>query len=97
AMRAEFARRWQEAGPAGIAEPDLIAATWETATPPPAEVLFSANAVYRVRDMKAALLKMHRAARRRVILVQTLDPKGAGPLVVEVGDRRIERPRAYAI
>ncbi|MDH4982132.1 methyltransferase domain-containing protein [Hyphomicrobium sp. D-2] len=95
AMRAEFVRRWpdDDAHP----PPQLIAAKWEDCAAPTADIVFSANALYRVTDIATALLKMTGCARRRVILVQTVGRPHANPLVVQAQGNTYERERADAL
>lgn len=93
-MRAELARRW----PVDIAPaPELIAARWELCAPPAADVVFSANALYRVEHIAAVLKKMTRCAQRHVILVQTVGRPHASPLVVHENGNAHERERADAL
>lgn len=93
-MRAEFMRRWpDDMRPT----PQLIASKWEDSDPPAADVVFSANALYRVADIAGALLKMTRCARRRIILVQTVGRPHANPLVVQTEGYTYERERADAL
>lgn len=94
AMRATFLRQWTNAsGPV----PLLIAGKWEDSVAPTADVVFAANALYRVRDIGAALRKMIRHAARHVVLVQTVGRPHAGPLVLTAGGVDLERERAHAL
>ncbi|WP_316863328.1 methyltransferase domain-containing protein [uncultured Cohaesibacter sp.] len=94
AMRREFVRLW----PAEMGRmPDLIPSKWEECNVAASDVVFTANAVYRVRDMYDCLQRLNDAAKRRVIMVQTIGRPFADPLEVKLGDEIIERERANAI
>ena len=94
AMRREFARLW----PAELGDiPDLLPSRWEDCTVSAADVVFTANAVYRIRDMRTCLKRLNDTARRRVIMVQTIGRPHANPLEVKIGDTIIERERAHVI
>ncbi|MEK8132827.1 methyltransferase domain-containing protein [Paenibacillus filicis] len=77
--------------------PQLLAVKWEEAPEVEADVVFSANAFYRIRDMKDSLLKMHQTARRHVFLVQSIGQPFAGPLRVTENGEPQERVRAEVI
>ena len=93
----ESMRKVLIAGWTGSKEPELVAAKWEECLHLRAETLFSANAFYRIRDMRACLRQMHSAARRHIILVQTIGNPYAAPLSVSVDGTPIQRERADAI
>lgn len=94
AMRETLIRQWPaESGPL----PTLIADKWEVAAAPVADVVFAANALYRIADIGAALAKMMALALRRVVLVQTIARPFAGPLVVSRDGNALERERADAL
>lgn len=76
---------------------ELLPTKWEDCRGLRADVVFSANAVYRVRDMAACLRRMDEAARRHVILVQTIGNPYAAPLTVSIDGRPVERERAHAM
>lgn len=94
-MYAQLAAAW----PAAMPLPEVITAKWEDApvTPGQADVLFSANAVYRIRDMKRCLQRMDMAAARCVILVQSVGRPYANPLALEADGQYMEKERADAI
>lgn len=81
----------------GYPMPLHIHSKWETAESPQVDVLFSANAVYRIRDMKECLIKMNVAAKKKVFLVQSMERPFAGPLSVAVDGHTVECERAVAI
>jgi len=89
AMRAEFQRLWD--GPDQV---KTIGCKWEAVPDTDADFVFGANAFYRMDDIAAALLKMNRAARHRVALVQTLGRPHANPLTVTINGQTHERERA---
>lgn len=94
AMRREFTRLW----PTELGRmPELIPSKWEECNVAATDVVFTANAVYRVRDMRDCLLRLNDTARRRVIMVQTIGRPFANPLEVKIGDVIIERERANTI
>nr|WP_321981899.1 hypothetical protein [uncultured Cohaesibacter sp.] len=93
-MRREFARLW----PSELGRmPDLVPSRWEECKVTAADVVFTANAVYRVRDMRTCLTRLNNTARRRVIMVQTIGRPHASPLEVKIADTIIERERAHAM
>lgn len=92
AMRAEFGRLWD--GPDIV---ETIGAKWEDAPEIEADLVFGANAFYRIGDIAAALRKMDRIAPRRVALVQTIGRPHAEPLALTVDGRTHERARADAL
>ncbi|MEI7026575.1 class I SAM-dependent methyltransferase [Paenibacillus sp. y28] len=94
AMFQEFRHNWSATG---YPLPAHIHSKWETAEPPQADVLFSANAVYRIRDMKESLLKMNGAAKRHIFLVQSMERPFAGPLSVTTEGVTTERERAVVM
>ena len=95
AMRKEFLRRWEEAR--SSAPPRLWPCSWEDAPALEADVVFGSNAFYRIEDIAAALLKMHRCAARCVVLVQSVGVPYAPPLHVQLDGRLLERERAHAL
>lgn len=92
AMRAEFQKLWD--GPDIV---EQIALKWEDAPDMRADFVFSANAFYRMRVIRAALKKMNAAARYRVALVQTVGHPHATPLIVDRNGEALERERADAL
>lgn len=94
-MYAQLLASWPQAMPL----PEAILARWEDAPvhPGQADVLFSANAVYRIRDMKRCLQRMDMAAARRVILVQSVGRPYANPLALDADGQSMEKERADAI
>lgn len=92
AMRVEFARLWDGAD---IVETWPV--KWEEAPDLLADVVFGANAFYRINDIAAALRKMDRLARSRVALVQTVGKPHANPLKVDLDSVSHERERADAM
>jgi len=91
-MRAEFIRLWE--GPDIV---DIVPLKWEDAPELQADVIFGANAFYRIREIAPALLKMTRLARHRIALLQTVGRPYANPLHVTLGGASAERERADAI
>lgn len=92
AMRSVLLDGWNSSTPL-----EVVTRKWEDCPDLRADVLFSANAVYRVRDMVACLRRMQQAARRHVILVQTIGKPYAAPLTVSIDGEHVERERAHAI
>lgn len=96
AMYAILARNWEQSGLAQ-AVPEAIRTKWEEASGLTCDVLFSANAFYRIRDMKESLAQMSHAASRRVYLVQSIGVPFAHPLRAMHGGKQLERSRAQVI
>lgn len=94
AMRETFTRQWRSET---SSVPELIASKWEDCLAPQADIVFAANALYRVRDIGPALRKMMSHAQRHVILVQTVGRPHAGPLVLTSDGVDVERERADAL
>lgn len=94
AMYKEFCLSWASMS---YPLPKAIGLKWEEAPPLQTDILFSANAVYRIRDMKACLIQMNHTATRHVFLVQSIGRPFAGPLQVELDGAATERERAAAI
>jgi len=94
AMRETLVRQWPKT--CGSV-PRLIAGKWEDSTVPYSDVVFAANALYRVRDIGPALRKMTAYAARHVMIVQTIGRPHAGPLVVPHDGTVLERERADAL
>lgn len=95
AMRETLMRQWPQAT---SAPPLLIPSKWEDCVVPVADVVFAANALYRIADITAALTKMAQHARRHVLLVQTVGRPHAGPLLLTGADgATLERERADAL
>lgn len=92
AMRAEFARLWD--GPDIV---ETLPVKWEDAPEIEADIVFGANAFYRLDDIAAAVLKMNRTARHRVALIQTVGRPHANPLTVTLDGVTEERERADAL
>lgn len=88
-MRAEFERQWDGAG---IVE--TLPCKWEDAPRLRADIVFGANAFYRMSDIATAISKMDRSATHRVVLVQTVGRPHANPLCVTVEGVPYERERA---
>jgi len=65
AMRAEFTA---SAAEAGVENARLVPDNWQGAEDVTGDVVFAADVVYFIRDIEAFILKMHAAARRRVII-----------------------------
>lgn len=93
-MYAAFCANWQETA---YAPPAVVQAKWEDVETISTDILFSANAVYRIRDMKEALLKMNATAKRHVFLVQSIGRPFAGPLSIHWEGSVYEQERAIAI
>ncbi|WP_289136751.1 class I SAM-dependent methyltransferase [uncultured Brevibacillus sp.] len=93
-MYREFHTSWQKTG---YLLPEVLAEKWEEVEGIHADVLFSANAVYRIRDMRAALLKMNQTAKRHVFLIQSIGRPFAGPLSLTCSDHLYEQERAVVI
>ncbi len=94
AMYEVFCRSW----PVELAPlPERMAMKWEEAPDIQFDVVFGANAFYRIRDMKDSLLRMNACAKRHVFLVQSVGRPYAGPLEVTQEGNRIEQERADAI
>ncbi|WP_028551612.1 class I SAM-dependent methyltransferase [Paenibacillus sp. UNC451MF] len=74
--------------------PTAILTKWEESPKVEADIVFGANAFYRIKDMKSSLMKMHETARRHVFLIQSIGRPFAGPLRVTENDRSIEKERA---
>lgn len=89
AMRAEFLKLWH--GPETV---EVVPLKWEDAPEMRADIVFGANAFYRIPDIVPAILKMNAAARRRVALVQTVGLPHARPVSVTVDGVTDERERA---
>lgn len=92
AMRQKLLRHWPTAN-----VPRLVAQKWEDSAPSRADVVFVANALYRVREITAALEKMSRYADRHVIIVQTVGRPHANPLMLTANGVAYERERADAL
>lgn len=88
-MRAEFERAWDRPVPI-----QMITSKWEDTPPTKADMVFGANAFYRIDDMAAALLKMNACARHEVALVQSVGRPHANPLAVTRDGVTEERERA---
>ncbi|RTE07831.1 rRNA adenine N-6-methyltransferase family protein [Paenibacillus whitsoniae] len=58
-------RAMQQLAKRNILPPKAILTKWEDAPELEADIVFGANAFYRIREMKAGLLKMHETARRQ--------------------------------
>ena len=95
AMRIEFLRRWEEARSG--TPPRLWPCRWEEAPELEADVVFGCNAFYRMEDIAASLLKMHRCAVRCVVLVQSIGTPYAPQLHVQVNGRLLRRERAHVL
>lgn len=93
-MYKAFYASWQKTG---YMLPAVLAEKWEDVEGIHADVLFCANAVYRIRDMRAALLKMNQITKRHVFLIQSIGRPFAGPLTLSWNDQLYERERAIAI
>jgi SAM-dependent methyltransferase len=74
-MYRKFCRSWTDTD---YPLPEVVAAKWEEASFLKADIVFSANAVYRIRDMKEYLIKMNQTARRHIFLVQLVGRPFAG-------------------
>lgn len=92
AMRTEFRKLWD--GP-GIVE--VVPLKWEDTPSVQADIVFGANAFYRIPDIVPAILKMNASARRRVALVQTVGLPHARPVSVMVDGEITEQERADVI
>lgn len=92
AMRSEFERLWDAR--TGV---DILPCKWEDAPDLRADLVFAANALYRIKDISSALLKMDATALHRVALVQTIGRPHANPLIVTGGGHTTECERADAI
>lgn len=90
AMLDQFLKKWKGD------RPDVIQAKWEEANVEKVDIIFGANAFYRMKKMKEALLKMNAIANKYVFLVQSMSPF-AEPLQAVVEGERIEVERADAI
>ncbi|WP_259618458.1 class I SAM-dependent methyltransferase [Paenibacillus doosanensis] len=77
--------------------PHVYPEKWEELQGASADIVFAANAMYRIRDMKDSLLRMNRTASRRVFLVQSVGRPFAGPLAVTLEGRTEERTRASVL
>ncbi|WP_282942586.1 methyltransferase domain-containing protein [Paenibacillus sp. RC67] len=91
AMYKELCGNWANAG---TPLPTAIITKWEEAPKLEADIVFGANAFYRIRDMKSSLMKMHETARRHVFLVQSIGRPFAGPLRVTENELSVEKERA---
>lgn len=92
AMRAEFARLWD-----GSDIVETLPVKWEDTPETAADVVFGANAFYRLNDIASAVLKMNRTARHRIAFVQTVGRPHANPLTVSLDGVTEERERADAL
>lgn len=95
AMMRVFRSKWAETPSRSL--PIMIQAKWENVPEAEADVLFSANAFYRIRDMKEALAKMHRTAKRHVFLIQSVGRPNTKPLQVSLNGETFEWERATAL
>lgn len=77
--------------------PEAIITKWEEAPELKADIVFGANAFYRIRDMKASLLRMNETARRHVFLIQSVGRPFAGPLRVKENGQVTERERSEVL
>ncbi|MCS7460060.1 hypothetical protein N0M98_07895 [Paenibacillus doosanensis] len=94
AMYTELCGSWpSEDGPI----PKAIITKWEDAPELKTDIVFGANAFYRIRDMKASLLKINETARRHVFLIQSVGRPFAGPLRVKKDEHVTERERAEVL
>lgn len=94
AMRDIFCKFWPRST---LPVPELIPGKWEDCPERRADVVFVANALYRVSAIELALKKMTKSASRHVIIVQTVGRPHAGPLVVSSHQGEFERERADAL
>lgn len=92
AMRAQFQRLWD--GPAIV---ETLSCKWEEAREIEADVVFGANAFYRIEDIATALRRMNAAAQYRVALVQSVGRPHAAPLVAEIDGAARSCERADAL
>ena len=92
AMRAEFEKLWD-----GRASVETLGCKWEDAPVLDADMVFAANALYRIKDISSALLKIDATARHRVALVQTIGRPHASLLSVTRDGETVERERADAL
>ncbi|MEO1680688.1 MAG: methyltransferase domain-containing protein [Pseudomonadota bacterium] len=92
AMRAEFQALWD-----GAAIVETLPSKWEEAPHIGADIVFGANAFYRIEDIAPALLQMVDSARHRVALVQTVGRPHANPLSVTFNGETHEWERADAL
>ena len=94
AMQTELFRHWEtHHGP----QPRMLSSRWEEISDLACEVVFGSNAFYRMEDMASSIVKMHRFAARRVILIQSVGAPYAPPLQVRQNGRHWERDRADAL
>ncbi len=91
AMLEQFRKNWDGDFPR------VIQKKWEEAEACEADIIFGANAFYRMKDMRTALLKMNECARRFVFIVQSIGRPFAGPLQAMIDDEFVEVERAIAI
>ncbi|MFE5317674.1 class I SAM-dependent methyltransferase [Paenibacillus sp. NPDC056579] len=77
--------------------PKALIAKWEEAPEVTADIVFGANAFYRIRDMKSSLLKMHQTARRHVFLIQSIGRPFAGPLHAVDNGEWVDKERAEVL
>ena len=95
AMVHELQKNWQKQLEQPL--PIVVRSKWEDAPELEVDIVFGVNAFYRIRDMKACLQKMHRSARRHVILIQSIGRPFANPLEVKIKNETHTIERAVVI
>ncbi|WP_010275553.1 class I SAM-dependent methyltransferase [Paenibacillus senegalensis] len=90
-MAEVFRKNWERTG---FRSPVVIQEKWENTPEIQADVLFGANAFYRIRDMKKALLQMNAAAKRHVFLLQSVGKPNTKQVQVSVRGKHYEWERA---
>ena len=93
AMRWNFEKAW----PRSAVIPEWIASKWEDARAPISDIVFAANAVYRIRRIDTALEEMLTRARRNLFLIQTAGEPYAPPLKLHDGGKPRTLPRWEAL
>ncbi|MFE4200366.1 class I SAM-dependent methyltransferase [Aneurinibacillus aneurinilyticus] len=94
AMRIQLQNNWQEEHSASL---DVLACKWEEAGNISCDVIFAANAFYRMRDMKECIIRMNETACKSVFLIQSIGKPYASPIIVKRGASTEQMERAHLI
>lgn len=94
AMRIQLQNSWQEEHNISL---DVLACKWEETRDVSCDVIFAANAFYRMRDMKECIIRMNETARKGVFLVQSIGRPYASPIIVKRRESMEQIERAYLL
>lgn len=73
----------------------LIQGKWEECTAPEVDCIYSINALYRMREIKKALIKMNQTARSQVVLVWTMQRSVFDVFINRFHKTGLERNQEY--